>query len=47
MARNDIILKRVVGSPGDLPIAGWLGEHAEMVEPIQPESHGHVQHTYD
>ena len=29
-------------APGDLPIAGWLGERIEMVEPIQSESHGHV-----
>jgi hypothetical protein len=40
VARDDKIQRGVVGSPGDLPIARWLGERVEMVEPIQSESHG-------
>ena len=37
----------MAGSPRNLSIAGWLGGRVEMVEPIQSESHGHVQHRYD
>lgn len=45
MARN-IKISRDHSMVGEPRGSWWLGEHDEMVEPIQSESHGHVQHRY-